>query len=61
MGGSFGVGFLACALLFFFFFFFFFFFISLFEAMQGDDPNALIGLPLIRLTGWLNEAGFSIP
>lgn len=35
--------------------------ISLFEAMQGDDPNALIGLPLIRLTGWLNEAGFSIP
>jgi MAF protein len=35
--------------------------ISLFEAMQGDDPNALIGLPLIRLVSWLNEAGICIP
>ncbi len=35
--------------------------ISLFESMRGDDPNALIGLPLIRLTGWLNEAGLEIP
>jgi MAF protein len=35
--------------------------ISLFESMQGEDPNALIGLPLIRLVSWLNEAGISIP
>lgn len=35
--------------------------ISLFESMQGADPNALIGLPLIRLVSWLNEAGVAIP
>lgn len=35
--------------------------ISLFESMEGDDPNALIGLPLIRLVSWLNEAGIRIP
>ena len=35
--------------------------ISLFEAMRGDDPNSLIGLPLIRLVSWLKDAGFSIP
>lgn len=35
--------------------------ISLFESMQGEDPNALIGLPLIRLVSWLNEAGIAIP
>ena len=35
--------------------------ISLFESMHGEDPNALIGLPLIRLVSWLNEAGISIP
>ncbi|MFQ5344606.1 MAG: Maf family protein [Mariprofundus sp.] len=27
--------------------------ISLFENMRGDDPTALIGLPLIRLSQWL--------
>jgi len=27
--------------------------ISLFERLQGDDPTALIGLPLIRLSQWL--------
>ncbi|MFQ5518595.1 MAG: Maf family protein [Mariprofundus sp.] len=27
--------------------------ICLFERMQGDDPSALIGLPLIRLSQWL--------
>jgi len=27
--------------------------IALFERMRGDDPTALIGLPLIRLSGWL--------
>ena len=35
--------------------------ISLFESMQGEDPNALIGLPLIRLVSWLNESGVEIP
>lgn len=27
--------------------------IALFERMQGDDPTALVGLPLITLCGWL--------
>jgi MAF protein len=35
--------------------------VSLFESMQGDDPSALIGLPLIRLVTWLNEAGIAVP
>jgi septum formation protein len=35
--------------------------ISLFESLQGEDPNALVGLPLIRLVSWLNEAGISVP
>jgi predicted house-cleaning NTP pyrophosphatase (Maf/HAM1 superfamily) len=29
--------------------------------MQGDDPTALIGLPLIRLTGMLTRAGVGLP
>ncbi len=35
--------------------------IALFEAMQGDDPTSLIGLPLIRLTALLREAGLQVP
>ena len=35
--------------------------ISLLEAIQSDDPTALIGLPLITLTGLLRDAGFAIP
>ncbi len=35
--------------------------ISLFEAMHGEDPNALVGLPLIQLVSWLNEAGVEVP
>jgi MAF protein len=35
--------------------------ISLFQAMHGDDPSALIGLPLIRLVDWLNQSGVPIP
>jgi MAF protein len=35
--------------------------ISLFSRMQGDDPNALIGLPLIRLIEFLDAAGIKIP
>jgi septum formation protein len=35
--------------------------ISLLESIQSDDPTALIGLPLIALSGLLREAGFKIP
>jgi MAF protein len=35
--------------------------IALFEKMEGDDPNALIGLPLIRLVSMLQEEGIRIP
>jgi len=35
--------------------------ISLFESMEGEDPSALVGLPLIRLVSWLNDAGIAVP
>jgi len=35
--------------------------ITLFERMQGDDPTALVGLPLIRLTTMLASAGIVLP
>ena len=35
--------------------------ITLFEKMSGDDPNALIGLPLIRLAAFLREEGVPLP
>jgi septum formation protein len=35
--------------------------ITLFERMEGDDPTALVGLPLIRLTDMLARAGVSLP
>ena len=35
--------------------------ITLFERMQGDDPTALVGLPLIRLTAMLAKAGIVLP
>jgi septum formation protein len=35
--------------------------ISLVESIQSDDPTALIGLPLIALSGLLRDAGFTIP
>jgi MAF protein len=35
--------------------------ITLFEKMAGDDPTALIGLPLIRLTEMLCRAGLELP
>ncbi len=35
--------------------------ITLFERLQGDDPNALIGLPLIRLVNMLHNEGVSVP
>lgn len=34
--------------------------ISLFSYMRGDDPSALIGLPLIRLTYLLEQAGIDV-
>ena len=35
--------------------------ISLFEKLEGSDPNTLIGLPLIQLTTLLNKRGIAIP
>jgi MAF protein len=34
--------------------------IALFSALEGRDPNALIGLPLIALVDLLNEAGVEV-
>jgi septum formation protein len=34
--------------------------IALIEWMRGDDPNALIGLPLIRLIAMLQNEGFAV-
>jgi septum formation protein len=34
--------------------------IALFERIDSDDPSALVGLPLIRLTGMLRAAGVAI-
>jgi len=35
--------------------------ISLFKKLEGDDPNTLIGLPLIRLIEFLSNEGLQIP
>ncbi|MCF6434233.1 nucleoside triphosphate pyrophosphatase [Pseudoalteromonas sp. MMG022] len=34
--------------------------ICLFEKLEGDDPNSLVGLPLIRLNQLLAERGFDV-
>ncbi|CAN5388442.1 Maf-like protein [soil metagenome] len=34
--------------------------ITIVEAIEADDPTALIGLPLITLAGWLREAGYPL-
>lgn len=34
--------------------------ITLFQRLEGDDPNSLIGLPLIRLTELLRRAGVEV-
>ncbi|NOX42897.1 MAG: septum formation inhibitor Maf [Gammaproteobacteria bacterium] len=34
--------------------------VALFEKMEGDDPNALIGLPLVRLTDMLAHEGVNV-
>lgn len=35
--------------------------IALFSKLEGDDPNALIGLPLIKLAEMLRNQGIQIP
>ena len=35
--------------------------ISLFKKLEGDDPTALIGLPLIRLSEMLRDFGLKLP
>ncbi len=35
--------------------------IALLSSMRGDDPNALIGLPLIALCGMLRAEGMQVP
>ncbi len=35
--------------------------VTLFKRLQGDDPTALIGLPLIRLSEMLREKGINLP
>tara|TARA_R110002094_G_scaffold37999_4_gene50833 strand:- start:52 stop:630 length:579 start_codon:yes stop_codon:yes gene_type:complete len=35
--------------------------ISLFKKLEGDDPNTLVGLPLIRLIKLLHRQGIEIP
>ncbi len=34
--------------------------ICLFEKLNGDDPNSLIGLPLIKLSKLLSEFGLDV-
>jgi MAF protein len=34
--------------------------ISLFEKFEGEDPNSLVGLPLIKLCTMLNNIGFDV-
>jgi septum formation protein len=35
--------------------------IALLERLSGDDPTALVGLPLVALSAMLREAGASVP
>ncbi|MCC7250072.1 MAG: septum formation inhibitor Maf, partial [Lysobacter sp.] len=35
--------------------------IALFDAIETQDPTALIGLPLIATARLLREAGYAIP
>ncbi|MBF0218432.1 MAG: septum formation inhibitor Maf [Gammaproteobacteria bacterium] len=35
--------------------------ITLFSRLEGDDPNTLIGLPLIRLVAMLENEGITLP
>jgi septum formation protein len=35
--------------------------VTLLEVQEGSDPTALVGLPLIRLSAMLREAGLRLP
>ncbi|HYF58251.1 MAG TPA: Maf family nucleotide pyrophosphatase [Burkholderiaceae bacterium] len=35
--------------------------VTLLDAQEGPDPSALVGLPLIRLSAMLRDAGFVLP
>jgi len=35
--------------------------ITLFKSLDGDDPTALVGLPLVRLVDMLGKAGIYLP
>ena len=35
--------------------------ITLLDALRGDDPNALVGLPLIALARMLRNEGLALP
>ena len=35
--------------------------ITLFRKLEGEDPNTLIGLPLIRLCEFLRNSGYTLP
>ncbi len=35
--------------------------ISLFDRLEGDDPNSLVSLPLIQLVNMLANEGVAIP
>ncbi|MBN2725381.1 MAG: septum formation protein Maf [Deltaproteobacteria bacterium] len=35
--------------------------ISLFEKIEGNDPRAIIGLPLMKIVGIFNQINFNIP
>ncbi|HET8902724.1 MAG TPA: Maf family protein, partial [Saccharospirillum sp.] len=35
--------------------------ITLFQSVRSDDPNALIGLPLISLASKLRQVGYALP
>jgi MAF protein len=35
--------------------------VTLFQRLEGDDPTALVGLPLIQLVRLLGEAGVALP
>jgi len=35
--------------------------ITLFRKLEGDDPNSLVGLPLIRLVAMLDREGIALP
>ena len=34
--------------------------IALFEKIISEDPNSIIGLPLIKLSGWLMDSGVDL-